>query len=140
MNVNERLNKLKQELPTILFISTIHIWCCFNFPAYIRLGFPLNYILSTAVGIFGVVAYVFMLTAPQKIVSYLKFDQIDETVFGGHILKQIMPIWIIFVYHASMLVTWYKDFYHMPSIWYAILYVYCAVVYVLLFRATNRDS
>lgn len=141
MNIsNERLSKLKRELPAIIFISTIHLWWCFNFPAYVRLGFPLNYILSLFMSIFGVVVYAVMFTAPQKIVSCLKFDQIDETVFGGHILKRIMPIWIIFVYHITMLVMWYKDFYHMPGIYYAILYVYCVVVYLLLFRAARRDS
>ena len=139
MNISEEhLSKFRQELPTIIFISTIHVWLCFNFPAYMRLGFPWSTIVAVAMSIFGITAYVIMFSSPRKFVSCLNFDQIDETLFGGRILKKIMPIWIIIVYHVTMLVMWYRNFYHMPSIYYAILYIYSVAIYILLFKAASR--
>jgi hypothetical protein len=141
MNIsNEWLNTLRRELPVIIFVTTLHMWLCFHFPAYIRLGFPSGYIVSMAMSILGVVAYVIMFTFPQQIVSYLKFEQVDETLPGGHILKKFMPVWIIAVYNISMFVMWYKDFYRMPTAYYMMLYMYCVLVYVLLFRAAKKYS
>ena len=140
MNISKgRWSKFKQEFPTIIFISTIHVWGCFNFPAYMRLGFPWSTIVAATMSVFGVTTYVIMFSSPRKFVFCLKFEQIDETLFGGHILKKIMPIWVITVYHVTMLVMWYKNFYHMPGIYYAILYIYSVAIYILLFRAASRN-
>ena len=135
----ERWSKFKQELLTIIFISTLHIWWCFNFPAYIRLGFPWNTMLSVAMSIFGIVAYVIIFSSPQKFVSCLKFDPIDESLFFGLIIKKIMRVWILVVYHISILIIWYKDFYRMPSIYYMLLYIYYLTFFILLFRAAYRQ-
>ena len=83
MNMFEgRWPKFKQELLPIIFISTIHIWWCFHFPAYIRLGSPWSTICEVGMSIAGVIAFAFMFSFPEKIAPYLKFDQIDIDLWG----------------------------------------------------------
>ncbi len=139
MNISqERWSKFKQELLTIIFISTIHIWWIFNFPAYMRLGSFYTNILGICMGIFGVILYAFIFSYPKKCVACLKFEQID-TELCGYTFKKVMRILIAAFVAILLLILWYKDFYRMPSIYYILLYIYYVTFFVLLFRAANRQ-
>lgn len=138
MNILEiHLPKWKQGLPAILFMSTIHIWWCFNFPAYIRLGGQHSNILGIGMSILGFALYSFIFSQPEKIVSCLKFEQIDTELWGP--LKYVMRIFLSVFLSILLLVAWYKDFYRMPSIYYVLLYIYYLTFFVLLFRAAQRS-
>ena len=129
--------KFKQEFFSILFISVLHVWWCFKFPALTRLGFPWDIIIGIFLSIGGIIVYICMFSNTEKFapVFYLRtFDGIPHE----HVAKYSMKIWIIALTLSTMFMLWYKDFYHMPSVYYAMMYTYIMIVYVLLYRATKR--
>ncbi len=140
MNIFEgRWSKIKQELLPIIYLSVIQIWWSFNFPLYARAGAPWTTILGVGMSILGVVMYAIIFSSPQKFVTYLKFDQIDEALLYGHIIKKFMRLWMVIVGFLTMLIMWYKNVYHMPSVYYVLIYIHFTVFYILLFRAANRE-
>jgi hypothetical protein len=128
----------KYELPSLILISVVHIWGCFNFPAYIRLGFPWSNIVIMGASILGVLGHIYIFSNPGKFVSYVRFDLIDETLWGTTLKKIIQgstaAIWI-----TSLLIIWYKDFFRMPHMCYILLYFYYILFFILLFRAAKRS-
>ena len=142
MNIFEgRWSKFKQELPSIIFLSIIQIWCVFNFPLFIRLGSPWSVIFSVFVSVISVIVCIYMFSFSDKYALLINLDYLNNAPYG-HILKNITRIWFItiaMIAHVVMFVVWYKDFYHMPSIYYAIAYIYCVMFFVLLFRAAKRN-
>ncbi len=133
-----RWSRLRRELDSIVFLSVIHVWWSFNLPAYARLEEPYGTLVGTGVSIFGIILYAFIFSHPDVCVARLKFEQID-TQLCGHDFKNFIQVTLWSFFIASWIVVWYKDFYRMPSICYALLYGYYAVFFALLWRAAARQ-
>ncbi len=74
----ERWAKFRQELIPMVLLSTVQVWWCFNFPAFIRLGSPLNTIVSLISSILSVFLYFFIFSSADNYAPYSNLEYLDE--------------------------------------------------------------
>lgn len=140
MNTNafkERLPKFKQELPSIIFISAIQIWWCFNYPLYTRLGTPWNTLLGVGLSIVGIIACIYIFTFADKMASVFNFDSLAKYPYSD-MLKKVIKIYLIACFHFGIFIIWYNDFCHLPHLYYVLSYINFLIIFVLFLRAMNR--
>lgn len=129
--------KFKQELVPIVFLSTLHVWWCFNFPAFIRLGNPWGTLLSVIMTIVGVFLCIYILTFTDICRPILSLDYLDKDP-DGPALKIITRISSIIIAHLGIFFVWYNNLYGMSNIHYAFAYFNFLMIAVLQNRAANR--
>lgn len=138
MNIFEgRLSQLKQELLPLLYLSLVQIWWNFNFPAFVRLGNPLSYIVSVSMSIISTLAFISVFLFPEKYAPSFNFEYLDAAP-NASILKKIHSIWLIIVINFSMFFLWYKDFYGMSNTYYILCYTHWIITFVLIAQAIDR--
>lgn len=117
-------SKIKQELPSIFLLSAFQVWWSLNYKPYFYIGQYFTFLMCT----FSIFLITFM---------FSKAECFKKTfsLFRGPFL--ITPI---IVFSLSSFLTWYKDFYSMPSYCYLILFVYYFLMIFLFYRAAYREN
>jgi hypothetical protein len=134
----DRWLQFKRELYSMIFISIIHIWWCFNFPPINRAGAPLNIIISISSSVIGVLMYAYMFTYPEKCFPKWDNSYLENTPSGKQ-LKIFRLIFVILSGNVGAFIIWYKDVYRMPTIFYGFSYIYCCITFALLWKANKRN-
>jgi hypothetical protein len=134
-----RWTKFKRELPSIIYISTVQIWWNFNFPAWVNLKAPWNTILGVSMSIGTTIVYIFIFSFADKSAPHFNLEYLDKAP-NGQLFKNIERTIILTIVHVAIIYEWYYDFFHMPNIYYVLLYVHYLSFFVLIFRAINRDK
>ena len=128
--LDKRWSRFKQELPSIIFLSAIQIWWCFNWPIFIRLGAPWSTILAVSMSIIGVIVIIFL------------FSSMDTIARGFNKLapanKKFIITTQIIVFSVGMLLLWYMDLFGISNIQYALFFAAYFLTFVLIYRAMYR--
>ena len=135
--LKERWPKLKQELIPTIAISTFHAWWCFNFPPIIRAGYTEGTMIGMSIA--GIIGYFLIFSYADILAARLNSDYLDESMHGP-ILKNIRRIGFLGGIHIGAFIMWYKDWYHMPSIYYVLFYLYYIMFFFLVSRAIKNAS
>ncbi|MCL4380205.1 hypothetical protein M1466_01780 [Candidatus Dependentiae bacterium] len=129
----DRLAKFKQELIAITFLSLMHIWWCFHYPAYMRLAAPWDSIAMVGMSIIGVVAVVLLFTFADKIADNDVTRYYDQQPYA-YLFKAIRYLSFVFV----ALFFWYADIFHLPAAYYGILAFNLVIASFLFEQAQAR--
>lgn len=135
----ERWAKFRQELIPMVLLSTIQVWWCFNFPAFIRLGSPLNTIVSLISSIISVLLCFFIFSSTDNYAPYSNLEYLDEVpISHRHIFKNIIRISFATIFNLGIFFAWYNNLYGMSNFYYAFSYIYFLIAIALMARAANR--
>lgn len=106
-----------------------------------RLGKPLSAIVSLGLSILCTLGYIIIFTRVDSFFNLNYLDYLDEAPEPyGVILRDIYKVLLILTNIIAMFVLWYKDYYGMSNTWYALLYTYWLVAFLLIFRAKYRHT
>ncbi len=122
---NTRWLRFKQELPSIVCLSTISVWWCFHYPLYMRMQTPWNTLVPLGVSILGVACIIYLFSFMDKLAPSFKLDSIKVTTQ-------------VIVFSAVMFFAWHRNWLGMSNIHYAIFYAYCFITFALIYRAAYR--
>jgi hypothetical protein len=133
--------KFKQELPSILYLCSTQILLNFNFPVFVRLGFPLSIIAATILSIMAIFVYIYVFLFADKFAPSFNLEYLDDApTHVRDILKKIERVGLIVIAHLAMLFSWYYNIYGISNIYYAIYYVHFVTAFVLIARAIKRSQ
>lgn len=117
-------SKIKQELPSIFLLSAFQVWWSLNYQPYFYFGKYFTFLMS----VFGIFLIVFMFSKAE---SFKKtFDMFRGPALAAPIVA----------FSISLLISWYKDFYNMPSYYYLVLFLYYFLMVYLFYRAAYRNA
>lgn len=136
-SLKEKLHQLKQELIPLLYISIIQIWWNFNFPAFKRLGSPLNTLVGIGMSIISTIAYISIFIFPEKHAPSFNLEYLNNAP-NKSFLKQIHRIALTLFLFCTMFVFWYKDLYQMSNTYYILCYVHWIIVFLLIAHTISR--
>ena len=138
--VDRRWLRFKQELPSILFLSTIAIWGEFSFPNnFMNLEPPWSTAYFVLRSILGVFLVVFLFSSMDELAPNLKLEFIKDTPYASAATsKKISVLAMITGYSVAMLFMWYINFLGRSSVYYVFGYAYFVLLWALLYRAACR--
>jgi uncharacterized membrane protein len=139
MNLSDkRWSKFKQELIPIIYLSILQTGWNFNRPLIMRFKSPWSIILATIMSIVGIMVTAYGFTFADTFAPYFNLHHLDAAPYS-ETLKKIHRTSLIIVVHIILFVAWYKDFYRMSSVHYAISYVICLTTCILFYRAMRSE-
>ena len=138
---NKHYLKFKQELPSIILISILQAWWHFNFPYFIRLGQPWNFIASLTVTILCIIACTYMFSHADQYAKTFRLDYLDEAPeplrsnlkLFSKIAATIIPL-TMFWY------SWHIDYYGMSNLHYAGMYSCTFLIFILFYKAMYAED
>ncbi len=124
-----------------MILSVSHVWFTFQFPAYLRLGAPLSYMVCTLISGISIIAYVIAFSSANNCVSYLNLESFDHwpcPELYAEEFKKLAKLSIVAIYFMAMYFYWYIDYFKMSDFHYAVLYVHIILSFLLWYRAVYR--
>ncbi|HJZ24576.1 MAG TPA: hypothetical protein VJ201_09080 [Candidatus Babeliales bacterium] len=138
MNIlDKRCQNLKREFFSVIFLSLIQIWWCFNFPAFMRAEYPWRLILSFSTSIISIAGILFLFMFIDQIAPVIKLEHIDSSP-NPSLSKIIYIMACITAAFLALFFAWYKDLYGMSNTHYALFYFTWLIIYILVYRAAYR--
>lgn len=126
--------QLKKEFPSLMYLLIVQTWLNFNFPAFTRLGSPINTLFSIAISIISCVVYLHVFLFPENYAPQLHLQFLDlfpDPAF----YKNIFRTGMILVFHFAFLYMWHTDYYGISALWYLILYLHSTISFILMYNA-----
>ena len=135
--MNKYWSLYKYELFPLLYLLIIQTWVTFNFPAFIRLGNPWYWIVSTSLSLFGIITYIFLILFPERLARSYNASFLDEAP-DASTFKKIYNAIRLLIAIAITLYIWHIDYYRMSNIHYIILFTHYIIVYLFIMQRMKR--
>lgn len=133
--------RFKQELPSIVLLSTLYVWWNFHFPVFVRLGSPWHAFWAVSISIISVILIVILFSAMDKFAPVFRLDHIEDTpLISAPTSKKMNRMIQILVTIAVMFWWWRSNIYSMSNIYYIIFFAMWILTYALMYRAAYRFS
>ncbi len=133
-------SKFKQEYISILYVSIIQIWFNFKFPAFIKLGTPLNTIVSLSCSIATTLCYMIVFSHANIYLSQYNLEGSNNTQEKyKKTAQKALQIGLFIWAHILFFYMWRHNYYDMSAFFYALFYVHCLTVFLLIARAITRQ-
>lgn len=126
-----------KELPSVIGISVIQIWLCFNFPAFIKLGGIKYYLMSLITSASAICACFYAFTFPKEYVRLVNLDMFNNFP-NPDLSKTIFKVLMQGIFHTTILYLWYIDFHRAHYTWYVVWYAHSILSLVLYYNAVQR--
>ncbi|MCK5633263.1 hypothetical protein KAH94_05905 [bacterium] len=137
--LSQRWLRFKQELPSIVFFSTIAIWDGFNFPNYMNLGVFWHTVFLVMRSSFGGILIVYLFTSIDKLAPYIKFEPIKDTFDTLAAANKIVSVLLFIIgFSIAMFYMWRINFFGMSNFYYVFSCIYIILLWALLYRAACR--
>lgn len=123
--------RFKKFFPEFLLFIALQILLNYNFPAFVRLGSPLNIVVEALVSVACVVVYAHLFLFPENYIRLINlefFDDFQDPILFKSIFKGLM----LMVCQVSWSYLWYIDYYNMSNEWYIILYSYYTFAFLII--------
>lgn len=125
-------SKQLKKVAALLYLSTIQTWLNFNYPAFVKLGSPLNFIASTFVSIICIFVYLYIFLYGKNFISKivnLKFlDDFPDSMF----FKNIFIVGMLIIFHTIYFYMW-QTHYNISNVWPIICYLHCILTFLLIY-------
>ncbi len=139
MNIfKERRSTLVNELPSIVYLSVVQLWWNFNWPSYVRLGYPLSLIVGIALSILMVPLIVDMFTDIESYSDMFSLKFLDDEQHP-EMIKKIFHMCMLIIFNGWFLYLYHIDFFGMSHWYYLLFMLHCKIWIVLLYRAYKRN-
>ena len=135
--LDKRWSNLKREFFSVIFLSLIQVWWCFNFPFFMRAEYPWRFILSFVTSIISVSGILFLFMFIDRLAPAIKLEHIDSSPYPSQSKKNNIMVRIMVAFFA-LFFTWYKDLYGMSNTHYAFFYLTWLIMFILVYRAAHR--
>lgn len=137
--VDRRWTRFKQELPSIVCLSTIQIWDAFNFPDRMNLEAPWNSLFFVARSALGIFFIVYLFSSIDKFAPYIKLKHIKDTPdCPASTSKKIFLTVLITTFTVAIFSAWYINFYGTSNMYYVFSGASLLLIWALLYRAAHR--
>ena len=130
-----RWPQFRQECISIVYLSCVHVWWSFNFPAYVRLGTSWSAILGVIASIGATFLTLYIFLFPEKHPPYLNFVDVAPSM---RLFTNILRACNVALFHAMAFFVWYNDLYGMSNFYYCLCYAHFYISFVLMHRAVQR--
>ena len=144
--VQNRWSKFKQEFFIILYVSITQIWFNFKFPAFIKLGTPLNTMVSLSCSMVTTLCYIIIFSHADLYLAQFKQMQYNQKKCNDaqedyyiKIIQKALQTTLFLAAHTIFFYIWIYDFYGASNLYYALFYVHCVTIFLLMARAINRQ-
>lgn len=97
-------------------------------------------IVTVLNSVLGIICVVLCFTFADKFAGLINFnlDALDILPFGN-VIKICNKIMYAVVFPGIYIFVWYKDFYHMPTIFYVLTFIISILFLILWLKAVSRE-
>jgi len=129
-----RWSRFKQELPSIICLSSIQILEGLFSPA--PMNIKINFFLRS---IIGIVLIIHLFSSMDKFAPFFRLEHIESTPYASALTsKKNFVSTLITVFFIGSFFTWYFDFYRMPNSYYLFCFATWILTFALVYRSAHR--
>lgn len=134
-----RLNRVKKNWPSLLFLTVWQTALNFTFPALERLGGLWYFAVGSLLSIWCIIVFVHLAMYPEKLrplLTFEFFDNFPDAIF----VKRLFVAFMVAINLACYFTFWYIDYYAMPSIWYLIWGLHGLITFMIMDEIIRKDD
>ena len=129
--------QFKQESTALIYLFIVQTYLNFNYPAFIKLGSPLNICWAVTSSIACALIYLYVFLFPENyayLINLEFFDDFPDPILIKNIFKGLMFL----VANSTYLYLWHINYFDASNVWYAAWYLHNAIALTLVYKAVKK--